>query len=236
MCLIFCLPHAGGGAHHYFGWTAHLAPEIEWEPLDYAGHFPRMDEPAYTTFEQAVQDLTEGMMARADGRLFALFGHSMGGALAYEIAQYMAQRQLSEDLLFIAVSSALPPHRRDPNMPRYYEMPDRDFVQHLIDTGGMTAQSAAQAELMASYLPLIRQDYRLYHQYQSLSCAPLSTPLYALWGDREEECNDNMPAWADYSHAFNGSKAYPGDHFYWRDCLDAVTADISAIVGQISRR
>lgn len=236
MCLIFCLPHAGGGAHHYFGWTAHLAPEIEWEPLDYAGHFSRMDEPAYTTFEQAVQDLTEGMIARADGRPFALFGHSMGGALAYEIAQYMAQRQLSEDLLFIAVSSALPPHRRDPNMPRYYEMPDRDFIQHLIDTGGMTAQSAAQAELMASYLPLIRQDYRLYHQYQSLSCAPLSTPLYALWGDREEERNDNMPAWADYSHAFNGSKAYPGDHFYWRYCLDAVTADISAIAGQISRR
>jgi len=82
MCLIFCLPHAGGGAHHYFGWASHLAPDIQWEPLDYAGHFSRMDEPAYATFEQAIEDLAERMIARADGRPFALFGHSMGGALA----------------------------------------------------------------------------------------------------------------------------------------------------------
>lgn len=234
MCLIFCLPHAGGGAHHYFGWAAHLAPDIQWEPLDYAGHFSRMDEPAYATFEQAVEDLAAIMIARAGGHPFALFGHSMGGALAYEIAQYLAARQLAKDLSFIAVSSALPPHRRDPNMPRYYELPDRDFIQHLIDTGGMTAQLAAQAELMASYLPLIRQDYRLYHQYQPPSNPPLSTPLYALWGEEEEDRKDNMPAWADYSHAFTGSKAYPGDHFYWRHGLGAVAADISAIANQAS--
>ena len=116
-------------------------------------------------------------------------------------------------------------------MPRYYELPDRDFIQHLIDTGGMTAQLAAQAELMASYLPLIRHDYRLYHQYQPPSYPPLSIPLYALWGG-EEDRNANMPAWADYSHAFNGGKVYPGDHFYWRQGLDAVAADISAIACQ----
>lgn len=232
MCLIFVLPHAGGGAHHYYGWAEHLSPEIQWEPLDYAGHFSRMDEPLYTTFQQAIQDLAEKISNRACGQPFGLFGHSMGGALAYEISQYLTERQITEDLLFLAISSALPPNRRDPDMTRYYELPDRDFIQHLIDTGGITKQMAAESELMASYLPLIRQDYRLYHQYQSPLHPPLKIPLYALWGEQEEDRNDNMPAWKDYSHAFSGGKSYPGDHFYWRYCLGAVTTDISTIVCQ----
>ncbi|ADO08151.1 S-acyl fatty acid synthase thioesterase, medium chain (plasmid) [Pantoea vagans C9-1] len=184
MCLIFVLPHAGGGAHHYYGWAEHLSPEIQWEPLDYAGHFSRMDEPLYTTFEQAIQDLAGKIIDRACGQPFGLFGHSMGGALAYEISQYLTERQMAEDLLFIAISSALPSNRRDPGMTRYYELPDRDFIQHLIDTGGMTKQMAAESELMASYLPLIRQDYRLYHQYQSPLHPPLKIPLYTLWGNK----------------------------------------------------
>ncbi|PHM74237.1 hypothetical protein [Xenorhabdus kozodoii] len=79
-------------------------------------------------------------------------------------------------------------------------------------------------------LPLIRQDYRLYHQYQPAIRSPLPFPLYTLWGEQEEECNQKMQDWVNYSHIFAGSKAYPGDHFYWYHCLSKVATDISAIV------
>ncbi|KAB8029696.1 thioesterase II family protein [Fluviispira multicolorata] len=234
MSLIFCLPHAGGGAHHYSGWAPYFAPGIEWEPLDYAGHFSRMNEHAYTTFEHAVQDLTDEMISRADGRPFAVFGHSMGGALAYEIAHLMVERQMAQNLLFIAVSSALPPHRRDPDMLRYYELSDRDFIQHLVDTDGISSQLAELPELMSNYLPLIRKDYQLYQQYQPQTRPLLFTPLFALWGEQEEVHNLKMPSWVDLSRVFVGSGIYPGGHFYWRNCLNTVTADISTIVEQLA--
>ncbi|WMV72858.1 thioesterase II family protein [Xenorhabdus griffiniae] len=232
MNLIFCLPHAGGGAHHYLGWSAHIDSNIEWIPLDYAGHFSRMNEPVYSTFEQAAHDLANDIIIRADGRPFALFGHSMGGALAYEIACLMSEQQFTENLRCIIVSSTLPAHSRNPNMPRYYELSDLDFIQHLVETGGMTSQLAKQTTLMETYLPLIRQDYRLYHQYQPAIRLPLTLPLYTLWGEQEEERNQRMQDWANYSYAFAGSKTYPGDHFYWYHCLSEVATDISAIVRQ----
>jgi surfactin synthase thioesterase subunit len=235
MCLIFCLPHAGGGAHHYVGWADYLDQNIEWKPLDYAGHFSRMDEPTYQTFDQAVKDLANEIMVFANGRPFGLFGHSMGGAIAYEIANLMQEQQLTESVLFIVVSSTFPPHRHDPNTPhspRYYDLSDRDFIKHLIDTGGIKAQLAEHSDLMAKYLPLIRQDYRLYQQYQPKVRLPLAIPLYALWGNQEDESNKEMIRWADYCDAFAGTKAYSGGHFYWQDSLSTVTADLSHIARQ----
>ncbi|GEM_PF-337672 len=233
MSLIFCLPHAGGGAHHYAGWAAQLGDQIEWVPMDYAAHFSRMDEYPYETFTQSAHDLATIMVKQAAGRPFALFGHSMGGALVYEIACYLEQQFPAGRIKFVVISSALPPHCRDENGPRYYTFSDREFIQHLIDTGGLSAQLAEQKELMAHCLPLIRKDYQLYHQYQRLSPVKLNCPLYILWGEQENIPSKKMAEWSDYSHHLLMTKTYPAGHFYWHHCLEALTADLSVIAHQL---
>ncbi|RMU34006.1 thioesterase II family protein [Pseudomonas syringae group genomosp. 3] len=236
MCLIFCLPHAGGGAHHYQGWKNFLSPSLDWQPVDYAGHFSRMEEDSYISFEQAVQDLAMRMLQYADGQPFAIFGHSMGGAFAYEIAQFLSEQSLSERVHFIIVSSVVPPFQNDFNTLRYFELSDQDFIKHLVDIGGMSSDMIERADAISEFTSLIRRDYKLYYEYTPKEHAPLLIPLHSFWGDQEIELNSKMPRWSDYTELDSLSTVYPGDHFYWRNCLEVVAAEISSIAGEVLAR
>ena len=225
--LIFCLPHAGGGAHHYMSWAPHLDTDVEWVPLDYAGHFSRADEPLAESLAAMAQDLSIQMLRHAVGRSFVLFGHSMGGAVAFEVAHLLAS-QVPDAIRLLAISSARPPHRRDPAAPCHFALGDEEFIGHLVRAGGLSVAMAAHPVLTETLLPLVRHDYRLHHRYQPPVRPPLPVPITTFCGNAEEALHPEMAKWADLSTTPLSHKRYPGSHFYWRECLSTVAKDLSA--------
>lgn len=222
--LLFCLPHAGGGSHQYLPWRAHLPRDIDWVPLDYPGHFSRADEALAGSLDALARTMAGEMLAMADGRPFALFGHSMGGAVAFEAARHMPGA-----LRMLMISSAPPPHHGDNTAHAHFRLDDAAFIRHLRASGGLSAAAAANPALLRMVLPLIRHDYRLYHAHRlAAACPPLELPLKAFWGTEETALAALMPGWAAYSRAFLPGTGYPGAHFYWQTAISTLAGDLSA--------
>lgn len=83
---LFCFAHAGGGSGFYRPWREKLLPEIEVCPVILPGRETRVAEPAHRSMEDLIGPLCTGLAPHLD-RPYALFGHSTGAAIAYEVAR-----------------------------------------------------------------------------------------------------------------------------------------------------
>jgi surfactin synthase thioesterase subunit len=80
---LFCFPHAGGGAHCYAPLGPCLPAAVDLRPLEPPGRGRRAREPLCSDLEAMASDLFTRMAPVARQGPYALFGHSMGGLLAY---------------------------------------------------------------------------------------------------------------------------------------------------------
>src|SRR5215211_3445687 len=105
---LFCIPHAGGSASAYQAWSNILAPAIEVVSVQLPGRENRYFEPLYHGIEPLVQDLAQAIAPWLD-KPFAIFGHSMGALVGFELARHLRRQDLPEPLsLYVAAFRA--PH------------------------------------------------------------------------------------------------------------------------------
>ncbi|TDD12640.1 thioesterase II family protein, partial [Nonomuraea diastatica] len=109
--ILFCLPYAGGSANVYQEWPLeiHGAAVI---PLQLPGRGNRFSEPPHHDMRALVDDLLTGVRTYLD-RPFAIFGHSMGARIAYEVACALLERGWPLPERIIAAGSP-PPHLGPP--------------------------------------------------------------------------------------------------------------------------
>jgi len=108
---LFCLPFAGGGASLYRPWTTQLAPTIEVCPIQLPGRENRYSEKPITDAHQMAQAIAAQMLPFLD-RPYAIFGHSMGALLAYEVSRELARlKAKAPEILFVSA-------HRAPHLPR----------------------------------------------------------------------------------------------------------------------
>src|SRR4051812_37629989 len=82
---LVCLPHAGGAADSSAGGPRVRPEAVEPLAVQYPGRRDRSDEPAAETMADLADAIAAELAELADLPL-ALFGHSMGAAVAYEVA------------------------------------------------------------------------------------------------------------------------------------------------------
>src|SRR5687767_15700848 len=83
---LVCLPHAGGSASFYFPVSRSLSPEVDVLAVQYPGRQDRRHEPMVADIP-ALSRLVADELAGWLDKPLALFGHSMGASLAFEVAQ-----------------------------------------------------------------------------------------------------------------------------------------------------
>src|SRR5262249_43498333 len=85
---LVCLPFAGAGASFYRPWSTQVDPDrLRIVPLQLPGRERRIDEDPHRNVRAAVHELAASLTgALAGAGRVALFGHSLGAVLAYELA------------------------------------------------------------------------------------------------------------------------------------------------------
>src|SRR5580765_133219 len=99
---LFALPFAGGGASTFRQWPEGLPADIECCAVQLPGRETRYKEPGFVRMANLVAALAESLAPEFD-RPFALFGHSMGALVAFELARELRRRRMRlPDVLFVS--------------------------------------------------------------------------------------------------------------------------------------
>lgn len=206
-----CFPHAGGSANAYFAFSEALSPSVEVLAVQYPGRQDRRWEaPGRTVAELA--DAVADALAHRPGRPPALFGHSMGGAIAFEVARRLETRGRAPVALFVSGRRAPSRHRETPAAG---PPTDEEIVAELKRLGGTDAAVLADAALMRMLLPVVRADYRVAGSYRGEPGAAVGCPLTVLVGDRDPETTiEEARAWEAHTTGAFRMRICPGGHFF----------------------
>jgi surfactin synthase thioesterase subunit len=221
---LYCFPHSGGSPGEYLRWADQL-PGVEVVGVKLPGRGGRMDEPSCAD----VRGLAAALLDDAVFTLpFALFGHSFGALLAYEVTQELRARGREQPGRLV-VSGYGPPHLSRAAPPMSH-LPDRELLEKLGGFyGGVPAELLADPDLAALVLPAYRADLAALEHYLHRERPPLQVPLAVLGGDRDVFTPEQLAGWQRYAAAEYRLTLLPGGHFYFREQPEALLRELRGL-------
>ncbi|WP_180929727.1 thioesterase II family protein [Streptomyces sp. AJS327] len=218
---LVCVPHAGGGTATYQTWASTLPEEVTPWPLRLPGRESRRAEPRPLRMEDVV-DPAAAALAPHLTEPFALYGHSLGALIAYELAHALRDRfGLEADLL--AVSARRAPHLA-PSGPPVHHLPDAELVTAVERTyQGMPTAILEDPEILSVYLPVLRADLTVLETYRHRQRPRLRCPV-TVFGARDDTtvAESELAAWSDLSagpttlrQRDDGGHFFPQSHRTW---------------------
>jgi surfactin synthase thioesterase subunit len=225
---MFCFHHAGGGASFYAPWIQPArAAGVELLPVQLPGRENRFREPLVRDFDELVSRTTDSLLPLLD-RPFAVFGHSFGAKLAFELTRDLRRRGVRLPSTII-VSGAAAPHRSAGPDTLMARLGDDAFLNELSRRYGdtMTAISANE-ELKTLYLSILRADFEALAGYTYREEPPLDIPLCAYGGREDTTVTDlELKSWQDQATVNFRLRLYPGGHFYLRGQIQVLSDAIA---------
>ena len=230
---LVCFPHAGGSTANYAA-LARLMPEtIELCPVRLPGRETRLRERPYRRAAPLVADAARELQPLFE-RPFALFGHSLGALLAFELTHWLREAT-GQQPVHLFVSGRRAPHLPDPEPP-LSQLPDGPLVAELRRRYDAIPQLVLETpELLELFLPVLRADCEIIDTYACADRAPLAVPISAFGGTEDGRVGMNeLDAWSRHTTGPFRARALPGDHFYFQGAEETLAAeleqDLAAIV------
>jgi surfactin synthase thioesterase subunit len=208
---LVCLPHAGGSASFYFPVARALAPAVDVLAVQYPGRQDRRHEPHIGSLPELADRIVDALR-QLDDRPVALFGHSMGAVLAYEVGLRLADAGRAA-LCRVFVSGRRAPSRyRDD---RLHLQSDLQILAEIRRLDGTEAAALDDPDIRGMLLPAIRSDYRAVETYRHDPGRVLGCPVTVLTGDRDPLVTlDEARAWKLHTTGPTDVVVLPGGHFY----------------------
>lgn len=206
----------------YSKWQHYLAPDIELKPVELAGRGRRIHENIYPALDDAIDDVFRIISAEAAKGPYALFGHSMGGAIAYGLAQKVRSNNLPLPLhLFISGRNA--PHVKRKEEKKFHLMTDEVFKKEVIQLGGTPAEFFEHPELLSLFLPMLKNDFRIAEaDWNEKEIDPLEVHMSVLVGKDDEITVEQGEEWKKYTKKHCSIYCLDGDHFFVNTAIEQI--------------
>ncbi|MDM5177605.1 thioesterase domain-containing protein [Massilia sp. DJPM01] len=229
---LVCLPHAGGGVAVFHPWKKDLPADIEMCPVQLPGRDSRYHEPLRTDALVMVEEIAEQLVRAPRAESLVIYGHSMGATLAYELARALGARALAPDLVIVSGRPA--PQRQSGTGEALHTLPDAQFIEKLNERyGGVPQVLLDDPELMAFYLPILRNDLRLVETYRHHPGAAQDWPLIVYGGLEDRSVGrDGLAEWAAVTSGPFRLHMLPGDHFFYQTRRAAFLDRLATDLGQ----
>lgn len=222
---LFCFHHAGVGAAAYRHWRMTPGDSIEVCAIELPGRGARLREPPIADIPALVAAILPALEPWID-RPYAMFGHSMGGVLAAEVARAFESARRGPSHLM--VSARRPAHVPDTQQ-SLHTLPDRAFVEEIGRRyGGIPPQILADAEVLALLLPALRADVRALELFMPCRRPPLSCPITVFGGLEDRTTSlEQLEAWRTETTGAFDLKLFAGDHFYVESHRDELLREVA---------
>ena len=230
---LFCLPHAGSGATAYQAWRRDLPNFVEVCALRLPGREARLSERSLSDSRILCEDIAEVVAGECDIP-YAIFGHSMGALLAYELALNLRDKGVPppEGVFLSGRIGAHVPLRTSP----LHELPLKPFLSELeARYGALPKELIQDQEMLDFYLPILRNDIKLVETYKYQTRDPLACPIYVTAGEGDESVwSEGLSAWRQHTTGDFDLTMFTGGHFYLsgvsrKPFIEQLNARLSAI-------
>lgn len=224
---LFCLPFGGGSASIYRTWADHLPGQVELCPLQLPGRENRIKEVPFTGMAPLIEALSEELRAFVD-LPFAIFGHSLGAVVGFELAQRLWS--FGKLPVHLIVSAHEPPSAKPRTKP-IYSLPDRQLIDKLRELGGTPKAVLEDSDMLDMLLPMIRADFEINDTYVSAPDRPLECPITVLGASDDREVKvDDLKDWSQATRGPFRMRIFEGEHFYILDRTALVVSAVSEIL------
>lgn len=226
---LVCLPHAGGSASFFFPMSRALTPAVEVLSVQYPGRQDRRHEPCIENLNELADRIFDAIRGQTD-RPLALFGHSMGATLAFEVAVRL------ETKLGITPRHLIASGRRAPSAvstEQVHLLDNAGIIANVRKLSGTSDDMLDDAELVQMVLPAIRADYRAIETHRGQPDATVSTPITVLTGDADPQVPlEDAHKWNAHTTLASEVLVFPGGHFYLNDHRNDVNGVVARILTQ----
>lgn len=223
---LFCLPYAGAGASIYTAWADLLPPEIELVAIQLPGREDRVFEQPFTQLDRLVRTLAQAVRIYLDTP-FAIFGHSGGALIAFELARELRAR-LASPPHHLFVSALAPPETVRSAAP-IHSGPTPEFKEGLRRLEGTGPEILENDDMMELLLPALRADFQLAETYVYREAEPLACSITALGGAADARVTAaDLDGWRGHTSGTFSIRILEGGHFYITESPRAVAETIAA--------
>jgi len=224
---LLILPHAGSGVGRFHALGDLLPRSIEPWAVCLPGRERRLAEPPLDSMKAVVEEVRALVDVQSRDPGWVLFGHSMGGLVAWELARHLEPRLL-------AVSGARSPD--DPVVDtELVTLDDRGLMSEMRTRfGGFPPEVDDYPELIELSLDTLRADLVALAAYRAESVEPLDIPIVAFRGASDTVCSrGEVGRWDRCTNRAFRMREFPGGHHYLfdhpHDVVAALRADIRSL-------
>ncbi|MFB6848110.1 thioesterase II family protein [Streptomyces sp. NPDC056373] len=212
---LVCLPFAGSGASFFRPWRDLAPSALHVVAPQLPGREWRIGEEPAKDVDSAVTALLDDVLDQGvEGRV-ALFGHSFGGVLAFELARRLLT---VGDLELVHLFPSGSPDPWTPRTRRAAGLADEDFLRRVEEFAGYSHEALAAPEMRELILPTLRGDVEMHESYVADTAQPLPVPVTALRGRTDHLVSAAETAgWSRATTAEFTVTEFDGGHMYVTD-------------------
>src|SRR5262245_43022215 len=210
---LFCFPWSGASASSFGGLATCLPDWIETIAVQLPGRGSRKDEPAQARLAPLAGQIVRALNAELTDRpgRFALFGHSFGALLAYEVARRLNTWRPE---LVVLSGSRTPP--RPPSVV-LHSLGDAELLAALARMGGTAPNRLRDTTFLDYFLPLVRADLTAHETYRPAR-GVLTCPV-SVWGGNDDwyATPEEVSRWHQFAGSAFRRRTFAGGHFFTSD-------------------
>lgn len=223
---LFCFTFAGSSAQIFHGWNEHVPEWLEVSGFELPGHGSRLAERPIDTHDGVAVEIADTLEPFLD-RPYALFGHCLGAAQAYEATRILRERGKAQPMRLFT-SGARGPHLGIP-IADVEAMEDDEFIEHMHKAYAAPIEFLRHPEMRPLFLPMVRADARMTQNYRYASGPPMSYPITAVAGETDPDVQmEHLEGWRQHTTASVTTRIYPGNHFFFLESAPRLLADFAA--------
>jgi len=207
---ILMFPFAGGHGRSFNELSLFLSKDIEVIGINPPGHMFNSD-----ILQDSISDLVEiyaDTLRTSIKSDLILYGHSMGGVVAYEFAKKIGEEKIKAAVF----TGSHPPHSRIQEKIDILcsTMNDNQIITRCMEYGGFDPVLRDEKEFCEIFCEIMRADLRALEKYENNhEEQKTNIPLFVLFGSDEDLDYNEASEWNRYFN-LQMVKEYPGDHFF----------------------
>lgn len=222
---LLCFPYAGGGVAAFRGWWDAIDEDVEVCCVRTPGRETRYRQPPMTDVNQLAAAIAAELAHWTD-RPYAIYGHSVGALVAFEVVRELRRARLPLPVHFFAGASRAP--HLPPPQPLLHALPDGEFLEQVHRRyDSVPRQIFDDPDIRDLVLPALRADVTAFETYNYVASPPMDCPVTAFGGAGDSLVGHAaLDAWRVHTAGEFELEMMPGGHIFVLTALSRLLASI----------